>query len=620
MRASRNVSLALGAAAASTLLSILATDTAAGARFDTAAAHGASRTGIGWFETANSDLLEAISVPVVSILAAAFLVAGWRHRRDRDVWLRAAVASTGSAATVFLIKQLHGGTFPSGHSCFAISLSFVIIVVAPPRFRVPLGLLAGAWSAAVGVSSIVAGGHLASDVGGGYLIAFAWAAGAAARFPAATTEGPRTDRLSRLLTAAGALAMALVAVEVAVLHSAGVPGSAAVAAAGIELIGVTSVLGLVALLPRVSTPLAPKTLAVVALLVFVGAGCASSPHGRVGSTLRYVSVHGSDSAPGTRSRPLRTLQAALKDARPGMTIIVASGTYRNPSVLTASGAVGAPVVIQAGPSASPVFTRRLKIAADHVRVNGLVFRWQGPPKNGDVLLYVSHGRDVLITHCRILHAPKSGIYVGDESANVRIVANLIERNGTDPRLDHGIYVGQVTGGLIANNVISHNAAYGIQLYPAARKVIVTENTIVDNGRSGVIIGGETTTSDYNVVVNNIVAFNHADGVRTYWAGPVGVGNKVLDNLVFGNSARGVVGPGITASGTISLRPGFVAPDRGDYRLRASSPAIERALLQYTTRFDYSGHPRPTTTLPSLGAYELGPSWAYSSRAETSSHP
>jgi hypothetical protein len=268
------------------------------------------------------------------------------------------------------------------------------------------------------------------------------------------------------------------------------------------------------------------------------------------------------------------------------------------------GTAARPIVIRAAPGERVVLRGRLKIQADHVRVSGLIMRGPGPSQGGDVLLYVSRARDVIVSQNRFTDAAKSAIFVGDGSADVRLIGNLILHNGTNPKLDHGVYFGDVTGGLIADNVMARNAAYGIQLYPHATAIVVTQNTIVDNGLSGVMIGGErTTTSEGNTVVNNIIAFNGEDGVRTYWGGPVGVGNQVLDNLVYGNAVGGVVG--LAASGTVVLDPGFVDRPNDDYRLRSSSPAIERAALKYTTKTDLLGRPRPLDRLPSLGAYELG---------------
>jgi len=609
--------LVVGAAVGSIVLRVLAT-TPSGAHFDAEAALGASRTGIGWFDAINSDLLEAINVEVIAGLAA-LCVALLLHRFSVSLLISGTVVA-GSSATTFLVKQIHSGTFPSGHATFALALAFLIVVAAPRTSSIFVIGLAAAWSSAVGLASLVAGGHRASDVVGGYLVAFAWAAGASPFLRRADLERDRAaparehraapgPTLSALTAAAGFVALAFVVSEVALLSATGTSAPAAVSAAGIAALGSGLVLGFAR--RRAARPTAllpPAALAVaLALAAVVCAGCAGghAPQS-AGTHFRYVSTHGSDAAPGTSSRPFRTVQKAFDRARPGDTIVIRAGTYTRAAVLTRSGTSTEPIVIRGAPGAMPVLTHRLKIAADHVRLRDLVLRGPRPAQNGDVLLYVSHARDVLVAHNRILRAAMSGIFVGDGSTDVRIVGNLIAYNGTHPRLDHGVYLGDLDKGLIADNVIEHNATYGIQLYPKAEDVLVTQNTIVDNGRSGVIIGGEETTSNRNRVVNNIIAYNGEDGVRTYWGGPTGSGNQVQNNLVYGNRHAGVVGPGLATSGTLALPPGFVDRARGDYRLRASSPAIERALLRYTTSTDYAGRRRPPSRLPSLGAFELAP--------------
>jgi hypothetical protein len=58
-------------------------------------------------------------------------------------------------------------------------------------------------------------------------------------------------------------------------------------------------------------------------------------------------IHKSDDRnPGTRAAPLRTISAAAKLARPGDTVTVAPGLYREAVALTISGSEGLPIVFQ----------------------------------------------------------------------------------------------------------------------------------------------------------------------------------------------------------------------------------------------------------------------------------
>lgn len=63
----------------------------------------------------------------------------------------------------------------------------------------------------------------------------------------------------------------------------------------------------------------------------------------------YVSVSGNDSNPGSQTRPLRTIQAAVDRLRSGDTCTIRGGVYPESIVLPVSGEPGRPVRIQAYP-------------------------------------------------------------------------------------------------------------------------------------------------------------------------------------------------------------------------------------------------------------------------------
>lgn len=303
------------------------------------------------------------------------------------------------------------------------------------------------------------------------------------------------------------------------------------------------------------------------------------------------------------ARPWRTLDRAMAELEPGDVVLVRSGTYPENVTIARSGTESAPVTVKAFPGERPRLTGRLKVEADHVGVSGFVIEGRTATNPADVALYVSGADDVQITSNEVTRAGQSGIFVGDGSSRTRIISNWIHQNGRNDFLDHGIYVENADGTLIANNLISANVGYGIQLYPNADDSVVTQNTIVRNGRSGVIVGGEKTTADGNTIVNNIVSFNGEQGIRTFWGGPVGRGNVASNNLVYGNPEGGVAGKGLKASATLNEHPGFVDGPQGEYRLRSDSPAVDRAEGPNTMPYDFNGHPRPQGEGSDLGAFE-----------------
>ena len=155
-------------------------------------------------------------------------------------------------------------------------------------------------------------------------------------------------------------------------------------------------------------------------------------------------------------------------------------------------------------------------------------------------------------------------------------------------------------------MVENNAAYGIHLYPAADDLIVTSNTVVSNGKSGIIVSGSgTETSDHNLVVNNIVAFNDEYGIRSYYGSLIGSGNSARNNLGYqngsGDFATGSLAKGLTFSGSMSGNPAFVGS--GNYRLGATSAAIDRGLTQHAPPYDYDRRARPNGTAADVGAFE-----------------
>lgn len=363
----------------------------------------------------------------------------------------------------------------------------------------------------------------------------------------------------------------------------------------------------------------PLCLLVAAALVVAGCGGGGGEPSRSGSSspslpppaagqasgrALHVSPEGSDAGSGSRLSPLRSIQHALDLARPGDAVLLEPGSYPEAVTIERGGTAAAPVRLAARVEGEAVVTGRVKIAADNVVVSGLVVVGQTDANPEDVALYVSGGRSVRLVGNEIRRAAQSGIFVGEAAADVRIERNWIHLNGRDSFLDHGIYIESSNAGLIANNLIEANAGFGIQLYPNADGFLVTQNTIVRNGRAGVIVGGELATADDNLIVNNVVAMNGGEGIRTYWGAGQGSGNEADTNLVYGNDGDGEAQvDGLAVRGTIEESPGFADSGNGDYGLGPDSPALDSALEEYALPTDKDGVTRPQGAGPDLGAFE-----------------
>lgn len=350
------------------------------------------------------------------------------------------------------------------------------------------------------------------------------------------------------------------------------------------------------------------TLVGAALLVLLAWSGAAQPALAVRTF--YVAPHGSDAGPGTLERPWRTVGRAVAALGPGRRVLLRSGTYRERIELARGGNADARAEVAAYPEEKPVVVGRLKISADFVRVTGLVVDGSGGGAY-DSAVYVGGARSVEISGCEIRNATGSGVFVGDEGApsrDVRIVRSWIHDNGKDDFHDHAIYWAEGAGGVIGNNVIERNAGFGVHLFPDADGVLVTQNTIIRSGRSGVIVAGdERNASERDLIVNNIVAYNGELGIRSSWDGPTGAWNVVRNNVIFGNAAgnrpTGRYAKGLAAGANRIADPRFVNTASGDYHLLASSPARDKALARYSLARDFAGQRRPQGAGPDIGAFE-----------------
>jgi hypothetical protein len=318
----------------------------------------------------------------------------------------------------------------------------------------------------------------------------------------------------------------------------------------------------------------------------------SHQHARPSGPVHYLSPTGSDRAAGSSRYPWRTLAQALRTAIPGERIILRAGVYGRRGqrlVWARSGNADQPIEIlgTGRRNRRPVILGYNKLVGNHLVVRDVSFlgpsgpvdrRTADDPQGEDVLVWMV-GDAITLQNSEVAYSRwHAGIYV-DGGSGERIVNDYVHDNGDfrDPaqaNLDQGIYWGGGTSGVISGSVIVRNLANGVQLYPYASGVKVSNNTIAANGRSGVIVGMNASN---NRIVDNIVAYNRQNGIRSFSL--TGGSNVVENNLVWSNQASdlGAAVAGLKVLGEISAAPRFAGPN--DYRLQRNSPAIGRAVTQ-----------------------------------------
>lgn len=314
----------------------------------------------------------------------------------------------------------------------------------------------------------------------------------------------------------------------------------------------------------------------------------------------YVSGSGSDKNPGTLAQPWQTVEQAKKVVAAGDTVYLRSGTYgakEHRTTLSTSGTVSSPISWLAYPGDErPVFLGALRLAGAYNRVSGILLDGPSGPiaeagGSEEVLVWLN-AKGTRLDHSEIREgAWHAGVFVSG-AAEFSIDHDFIHDNGVTFNLDQGIYVSSNSSGTIADNLVADNFAWGVQLYPDAEPVVVNHNTIVGNGRGGVIVADESTGS---LIANNIVSDNNEYGIRAYEL--TGTGNEAVGNLVW-NQEVNTTGTGMTFTGTTVSDPLFAGAS--DYHLEGSSPAVEAAGSP-TISDDIEGVPRGNPS--DLGAYE-----------------
>lgn len=340
----------------------------------------------------------------------------------------------------------------------------------------------------------------------------------------------------------------------------------------------------------------------------------------------YVAPTGSDSNPGSESQPFRTIQHAADLAKPGTSVHVAPGIYRENVSSTVHGTAAARIRFVSdtkwgarivGSGTEGMWTNR----ADYTDIIG--FDISGTGRLGilnlasHTLMQGNHVHDLAVSG-GCTSAGGAGIHNADYNASDGdIIGNVVHDVGVPGSCIgiHGIYATNLRS-RIFNNIVYRASAWGIHLWHAADDVIVANNTVFENGSAGmgggIVIGvgdspGGKILTDTKVI-NNIVYNNPAKGISEFcYPGQncIGSGNIVANNLVYGSASAVTMKVG-EATGTITADPQFIdyqATGHGNYRLKHTSPGVEKGLASFAPPTDIDHVARPRRMSPDIGAYE-----------------
>jgi hypothetical protein len=373
-------------------------------------------------------------------------------------------------------------------------------------------------------------------------------------------------------------------------------------------------------------------LASAVATVSLGAGIliGQSMEAAEAATTFYLSPTGSDSAACTQAAPCRTLERGQAVASAGDTVRLAPGSYSSEGHTTTLSEGGITYTKGVG-TAKPSIKGKTNVRGVGIVLSNLIFDGPTGDVNGNVGCSAFPGESVLIdigaSNARLVNSEikesrgNAGIFVSNDAANVDINRNYIHDNGgfgdcgsSFENGQHGIYWSSGSG-WVRNNKIVHNWTRGVQLYSRPHDVIVTQNTIVWNGRAGVI--HDSHEGGGNVVANNIIAGNawNGQGGIYYRSG----GTPIVRNNVLWHNVDDLIA--VSCTGCVTADPAFVGADidnppapldrfrrwtpaeakAANLHLSASSPAIGLADPFYSTASDFELQTRDAD--PDAGAYE-----------------
>lgn len=201
---------------------------------------------------------------------------------------------------------------------------------------------------------------------------------------------------------------------------------------------------------------------------------------------------------------------------------------------------------------------------------------------------------------------------------------------------HGIYPAAARV-VVTNNLIFNSCGWGIHMYHDSTTNVVENNVIIGNLRGGITGGAsDGQTNNNTIIANNIVSGSNGGegGIGDYYNGAESgneVGWTARNNLLFNNnpefksrpcspSATGTGCSYITATGNVVLSSGQYAalfvnnngnPFTGNYHLASGSAAIGAGTTQCASvggvspcspSADFSGTARPSGGAQDVGAY------------------
>lgn len=182
-----------------------------------------------------------------------------------------------------------------------------------------------------------------------------------------------------------------------------------------------------------------------------------------------------------------------------------------------------------------------------IHVNGLIFSQQV--------------QRVRIENCIVGGSETTGISFADSDAI--LIGNIIHDN------DHGVSVGGKSKVTLKNNVITRSLFEAVLVADTSQASVV-QNTLVNNG------GGVKFQDESSGEIRGNIITNSKVGVAYSSKANVSRSHNAFHNNGINDQINGIAVASTSANTRTTdlyVQPQFIAPDRGDFRLKADSPLV-----------------------------------------------
>lgn len=292
----------------------------------------------------------------------------------------------------------------------------------------------------------------------------------------------------------------------------------------------------------------------------------------------YVSLSGDDAAPGTQESPWKSIKKAAETLKPGQTVIIAAGVYREaPLNFRRSGEPGKPITFAAAPQATVILTypesgpdmkptkapnkmlaerwkgRRVvvyrsvsNVSGNHLTFCGVTFEgWKGKADVEEIYAACSgmeaQTEGLTLDRCTFWKNAHCGLKL--HAKDVLIQDCLFQDNG-HVSWDHAIYADQAVNMTVRRCVMRRNHGWGLKMaHGDPHDCLIENNVLVENGY-GILLECHNCVFRNNVIMDNCLDHagvpEHALKGALVFRGPNVAGNIVENNAFVHNGADMVV--------------------------------------------------------------------------------